>query len=144
MRLNGDGWRPETEVFGKLRHISPPSSTKEWRQVKGWLNQLTRFVANGEKTVSALDVAQQSNSPADWEAFLACLEKHATSIMHPREHKEFMIGVDASTVGCGAVLLQKGCGIICCASGTWRTEQRHWKSNRLEVEAIVKGLTKIF
>ena len=142
MRLDGDGWRPEIEVFEKLRYISPPSSAPEWRQVKGWLNQLTRFVVNGEKVVSALDMAQQSRMPTDWEAFLACLEKHTTSIMHPREHEEFMIGVDASTVGWGAVLLQKGRGIICCASGTWRTDQKHWKSNRLEVEAIVKGLTK--
>ena len=67
-------------------------------------------------------------------------------LAHPNFNKDFILRTDASNVGVGAVLLQKGDEdkefIITCASKALTSSQRNYTVQEKELFAIIFGLTK--
>ena len=135
------GWKPSSAVIDRLRAIPRPSSVSDWRAVRGWFQQIVRFLYHGETVHWALRKAEQTGDLRDWELFLRGLEDHMVKTTHPLAVDEFGLAVDASNTGWGACLMQKG-RIICCTSGLWPRIYRHRMSNDLELEAVVRALKR--
>lgn len=100
-----------------------------------------RFVHKGVSIQEALWKAEATGCEREWHKFLQGLQDHTIAIAHALPTDAFGIAVDASLEGWGAVLLQRG-GVICCASGIWKSEMKHQISNHLEIEAVLKALRK--
>ena len=107
--------------------------------MRGWFQQIIRFLYRGDDVHEALRKAEKTGSHDDWCLFLRGLESHMIRIMHPLGDDEFGLAVDASASGWGACLTQ-GRHIICCTSGLW--SKRYHVSNNLELEAIVHALKR--
>ena len=135
------GWRASASAIARLQKLQPPRTQTEWRAIKGWFQQLVRFVVNGRVVQGALRKAEESGRVEDWQTFLSGLEQHTVACTHAKETADFGIAVDSSGSGWGAVLLQQK-QIICCASGLWPQALKHQISNHLEMEAVVKALRK--
>lgn len=141
MKLEPNGWKPDDDSVRQLREVEPPKSTTEWRRVKGWLTQLSRFILNGDLVMQALSESELSGNPDHWKRFLGLLEEHMVRCAHPEKEGAYSICVDASLDGWGSCLIQTS-KIICCASGKWGKHFRHKRSNELEAEALVFALHK--
>eukprot|EP00210_Caulerpa_lentillifera_P005398 g5160.t1 len=121
------GWEPQSSSIDRFVSLSPPTTQQGWRSVKGWFQQLIRFVYNGIKVQSELRRAEETKSKVDWDCFVDGLI--------------YGVAVDASQTGWGACLLQHD-QVICCASGLWPKSWSHKRSNELEMEAVVRALRR--
>lgn len=54
LELSPQGWNPEKSSLKQLRDLPVPRTKKEWRSIKGWVNQLTRFILNGAHLTETL------------------------------------------------------------------------------------------
>ena len=135
------GWRPSPSLIDRLQAVPCPSTRSGWRSVRGWFQQIIRFLYHGDDVHEALRKAEKTGSPEDWCMFLRGLENHMIRIMHPLGDDEFGLAVDASASGWGACLTQ-GRHIICCTSGLWSKRYSHHVSNNLELEAVVRALKR--
>ena len=135
------GWNPTAEAMDQITALPQPQTRAAWRSVKGWFQQLVRFVKHGAGVQEALWKAEISGEKKDWLKFLQGLTDHTISIAHALPEQTFGVAVDASLGGWGAVLLQ-GDRVICCASGVWNEVLQHQISNHLEIEAVVRALNK--
>ena len=95
------GWMPSPAVIDRLRAIPRPSSVSDWRAVRGWFQQIVRFLDHGETVQWALRKAAQTGDIRDWELFLRSLEFHMVKTTHPLVVDEFGLAVDASNTGWG-------------------------------------------
>lgn len=123
----------------RLTALPTPKTRATWRSVKGWFQQLVRFIPHGHEIQELLAAAEQSGEDEDWQRFLQRLEQHTIKCTHALEGDAFGVTVDASHAGWGSCLLQHN-NIVCCASGLWAQSLRHQMSNHLEMEALVKAL----
>ena len=135
------GVQPSQSALDRLKMIPVPTTRATWRSVRGWFQQLVRFVANGAQIQEALWKAEESEEEQDWRAFLKTLEEHTIQCVHALKEGDFGVAVDASGVGWGAVLLQHE-QIVCCASGLWPASWKHQLSNHLEMEAVVLAMRR--
>lgn len=150
--LSSQGWEPNETLVGKLSHLSPPSTTKEWRAVVGWLHQLVPFLYDGMKIHYLLNRVRLTGK--GWPEFLTTLHQQMVRLHHTVPKETFVIGIDASTLGWGATLSQSGRIILCC-SGLWSTPlQTHFQkaidegsrvgawsmSNECEAEGLRRAL----
>ena len=141
MRLRTGTWEPLDDSVRQLKDTSPPKDRTGWRRVRGWLNQLNRFIHDGSKVVAALRKSEESKEDDDWKEFISLLEGHMVRCIHPKHSGAFALGVDASKEGWGACLVQSQ-SVVCCASGTFESSIRHHTSNELEAEGLVRALEK--
>ena len=136
-----NGWRPSPASIDRLQAIPCPSTRSGWRSVRGWFQQIVRFLYRGDNVHEALRKAEETGASEDWRQFVRGLETHMIRIMHPLGDDEFGVAVDASGSGWGACLTQ-GRDIICCTSGLWSKRYSHHMSNNLELEAVVRALKR--
>ena len=141
MRLRTDTWKPLDEPVRQLKDISPPKDRAEWRRVRGWLNQLNRFIHDGVKVIAALKKSEESKEEDDWRKFISLLEDHMVRCIHPKHSGAFAMGIDASKQGWGACLIQSQ-SVVCCASGTFESSMQRHTSNELEAEGLLRALEK--
>jgi len=137
--ISPDGWRPSQAAVDRLVALPRPQTRATWRSVKGWFQQLVRFIPHGQQIQQLLATAEQSGEDDDWQRFLRQLEQQTIECTHALEGDAFGVTVDSSQAGWGSCLLQND-NIVCCASGLWPQSIRHQMSNHLEMEAVVKAL----
>ena len=142
MRLDTSGWAPEMSALTQWKDMKQPVGVKAWRKVKGWWNEISRFVWKGASVAHALKECEESGRPEDWRVFLKLLEEHTVRTTLPSHDKEYSISVDASNTGWGACL-QQGHAIIACTSGLWSQQMRKHRSNELEAEGLAKALERL-
>ena len=141
MELSTEGWTPESAVLTQWKDMKPPQGIKEWRKVKGWWNEICRFVWKGATVSQALKRCEESGKSEDWTEFLKLLEQHTVRITLPSSTKEYSVSVDASSTGWGACL-QQDQAIIVCTSGLWNSQMQKHRSNELEAEALLQALQR--
>jgi len=141
-QLSSSGWTPNQQSLKQLLETPMPQGKTQWRRLRGWMNQLTRFIHRGSCAMEALQKCEKSSDVNDWRKFLMFLEQHMVRCSHPVAGEDFTIGVDASSSGWGACLIQ-GNKIVCCCSGTWEKSMKHHRSNVLEIEGLVRALNRL-
>eukprot|EP00210_Caulerpa_lentillifera_P001453 g1394.t1 len=135
------GWQPTASALDRFTSLLPPNTQSAWRSVKGWFQQLVRFIYQGTRVQSELRAAEESRTVEDWQRFIRSLLRHTIRCVHPLPSKGYGVGIDASQTGWGACLIQ-GQAVICCASGSWPKSWSHKRSNELEMEAVVHALQR--
>lgn len=140
--LTPSGLLPQDHTLQRFMDLQVPKTRQEWRRVKGWLNQLIRFIYRGQEVMEALHRAETTSSKADWDRFLHGIRDHTVRCGyddHQSGNEDYIIGVDASLDGWGAYL-GKSKIILRCAAGTWPKSYKGKLSNELEMEALCKAL----
>jgi len=135
------GWEPQPSAMHRFVGLSRPTTQHAWRSVKGWFQQLVRFLYRGAQVQSELRAAEETQSDGAWKRFIKSLMTHMIRCIHPLPLDCYGVAVDASQTGWGACLVQKA-KVICCASGTWPKVWSYKRSNELEMEAVVRALTR--
>eukprot|EP00210_Caulerpa_lentillifera_P000116 g111.t1 len=97
------GWEPQSSSIDRFVSLSPPTTQQGWRSVKGWFQQLIRFVYNGIKVQSELRRAEETKSKVDWDCFVNGLMSHMVRCTHPLPKASYGVAVDASQTGWGHV-----------------------------------------
>lgn len=140
VRMTPAGVKPTESIWFKLQSIPAPTDRQGWRQVRGWLVPLRRFIWQGGQVMDVLLKAEKSGKEGDWINFLCLLGKHMIHCHHvTKDVKRFTIAVDSSGQGWGACLINSG-KVIQCTSGIWGPKYKHKLSNELELEGLVKAL----
>lgn len=139
--LGADGWSPKDQTLQQLLQMPAPQNKTQWRRVRGWMNQLSRFLFNGCGAMEELDKCEKEGDSGSWQKFLVILEEHMVRCSHPVAGEAFSVCVDASGSGWGGCLIQ-GDKIICCCSGIWERTMRHHRSNVLEIEGLTRALQR--
>ncbi|KAG0418758.1 Transposon Tf2-9 polyprotein, partial [Dictyocoela roeselum] len=144
--LTQDGVRADISNLDHF-HIQTPKTKKKLQRVLGYLNWFRPFVKNYATLTSNLyKKLKKNNEKFSWtmedskelDKIISEIKKNQ-NLSHPNLNEDYMLEVDASKIGMGATLSQKG-RIIGLYSATFKKNELNYTISEKECYAILKAL----
>ncbi|GJT55336.1 putative reverse transcriptase domain-containing protein [Tanacetum coccineum] len=144
--VNHDGIHVDPSKVESVKNWKTPESSTEIRSFLGLAGYYRRFIENFSKIAKPLTLLTQKNKTYVWgdeqeEAFRILKEKlcNAPVLALPDGPDDFVVYCDASKLGFGCVLMQKG-KVIAYASRQLKTHEKNYTTHDLELGAVVFAL----
>ncbi|KAL5583507.1 hypothetical protein UlMin_015949 [Ulmus minor] len=144
-----DGITVDPTKIEAVSRWSTPTSVTEIRSFLGLAGYYRRFVEGFSSLAAPLTALTKKEKKFEWtdkcERSFQELKQRLTSapiLILPSEDKEFTVYCDASKIGLGAVLMQKG-KVIAYASRQLKVHEKNYPTHDLELAAVVFSLKYI-
>lgn len=143
-----DGIRPDPEKIEKVRDYPIPQNLTQLRAALGLFSYYRKFVKDFSKIAKPLNLLMKKDAPFNWtqkqqnafDRLKECLIK-APVLTYPEFSRPFIIFTDASGIGLGAVLSQKGEDgrehVIAYASRSLNKAEQNYSVTEQECLAVV-------
>ncbi|GJU96135.1 putative reverse transcriptase domain-containing protein [Tanacetum coccineum] len=144
--INGNGIHVDPSKIEAVKNWKAPRTPTEVRSFLGLVGYYRRFIENFSKIAKSLTILTQKSKTFDWGeehelAFQTLKDKlcNAPVIALPDGPKDFVVYCDASKIGLGCVLMQRGKGIA-YASRQLKIHKKNYTTYDLELGAVVFAL----
>ena len=149
--VSNEGLSPDPEKLKAIEDYPQPRDLTELRRFIGLASYYRRFVSGFSEIVAPLHKLMQKGTNFIWhstceEAFKKIKQQLVTSpvLAFPNEEGQFVLYTDASNVGIGAILAQRGPSgderVISFASKGFSSAEKNWTTTEKEAFAIVWAL----
>jgi hypothetical protein len=133
--ISGEGISVDPEKVKTISEWKRPSSVTEIRSFLGLAGYYRRFISNFARIASPLTRLTQKGVKYEWTQ--NCEE--FTILALPIMGEEFTIYCDASKIGLGCVLMQKG-KVIAYASRQLKPYEQNYPTHDMELAAVIFAL----
>ncbi|GJW15316.1 hypothetical protein Tco_0019449 [Tanacetum coccineum] len=144
--INGNGIHVDPSKIEVVKNWKAPRTPTEVRSFLGLAGYYRRFIENFSKIAKSLTILTQKSKTFEWGeeqelAFQTLKDKlcNAPILALPDGPKDFMVYSDASGIGLGCVLMQRG-KVIAYASRQLKIHENNYTTHDLELGAIMFGL----
>ncbi|GJR03324.1 reverse transcriptase domain-containing protein [Tanacetum coccineum] len=144
--INGDGIHVDPSKIEAVKNWKAPRTPSEVRSFLGLAGYYRRFIENFSKIAKPLTVLTQKSKTFDWgeeqeNAFQTLKGKlcDAPVLALPDGPEDFVVYCDASGLGLGCVLMQRG-KVIAYASRQLKIHEKNYTTHDLELGAVVFAL----
>ncbi|KAI3696894.1 hypothetical protein L6452_29499 [Arctium lappa] len=141
-----DGVKVDPSKIEAMMNWEPPKSPSEIRSFLGLAGYYRRFIQDFSKIASSLTVLTRKNVKFEWtetqeKAFRILQKKlcEAPILTLPEGSEDFVVYSDASKMGLGCVLMQRG-KVIAYASRQLKIHEQNYPTHDLELAAVVFAL----
>ncbi|GKA83682.1 putative reverse transcriptase domain-containing protein [Tanacetum coccineum] len=141
--INGDGIHVNPSKIEAVENWKAPRTPSEVRSFLGLTGYYRIFIENFSKIAKSLTVLTQKSKTFDWgeeqeNTFQTLKGKlcDAPVLVLPDELKDFVVYCDASRLGLGCVLMQRG-KVIAYASRQMKIHEKNYTTHDLELGAVV-------
>ncbi|KAI3685864.1 hypothetical protein L6452_35125 [Arctium lappa] len=141
-----DGVKVDPSKIEAMMNWEPPKSLSEIRSFLGLAGYYRRFIQDFSKIASSLTVLTRKNVKFVWtekqeKAFRVLQKKlcDAPILSLPEGSEDFVVYSDASKMGLGCVLMQRG-KVIAYASRQLKIHEKNYPTHDLELAAVVFAL----
>ncbi|GJR41406.1 putative reverse transcriptase domain-containing protein [Tanacetum coccineum] len=129
-----------------VKNWKAPRTPAKVRSFLGLAGYYRRFIENFSKIAKSLTILTQKSKTFDWGkeqelAFQTLKDKlcNAPVLAFPNGLKDFLVYCDASGIGLGCVLMQRG-NVIAYASRQLKIHENNYTTHNLELGAVVFAL----
>ncbi|KAI3669693.1 hypothetical protein L6452_41033 [Arctium lappa] len=140
------GVKVDPSKIEAMMNWEPPKSPSEIRSFLGLAGYYRRFILDFSKIASSLTVLTRKNVKFEWtetqeKAFRILQKKlcEAPILTLPEGSEDFVVYSDASKMGLGCVLMQRG-KVIAYASRQLKIHEQNYPTHDLELAAVVFAL----
>ncbi|GJR49675.1 putative reverse transcriptase domain-containing protein [Tanacetum coccineum] len=144
--INGNGIHVDPSKIEAVKNWKSPRTSTEVRSFLGLAGYYRRFIENFSKIAKSLTILTQMCKTFDWGeehelTFQTLKDKmcNAPILALPNGPKDFMVYCDASRIGLGYVLMQRG-KVIAYASRQMKIHEKNYTTHDLELGAVVFAL----
>ncbi|KAD7116931.1 hypothetical protein E3N88_04199 [Mikania micrantha] len=144
--VNENGVHVDPAKIDEVKNWSTPTTPTEIRSFLGLAGYYRRFISNFSMIVVPLTALTQKNKPYEWgpkqeEAFQTLKQKlcDAPVLTLPDGNDDFVVYCDASNLGLGCVLMQRG-KVVAYASRHLKIYEKNYTTHDLELGAVVFAL----
>ncbi|GJT08401.1 putative reverse transcriptase domain-containing protein [Tanacetum coccineum] len=144
--INGDGIHVDPSKIEVVKNWKAPRTPTEVRSFLGLAGYYRRFIENFSKIAKSLTILTQKGKVFDWGeeqelAFQTLKDKlcNAPVLALPDGPEDFVVYCDASRIGLGYVLMQRG-KVIAYASRQLKIHEKNYTTHDLELGAVVFAL----
>ncbi|GJT73884.1 putative reverse transcriptase domain-containing protein [Tanacetum coccineum] len=144
--INGNGIHVDPSKIEAVKNWKAPRTLTEVRSFLGLVGYYRRFIENFSKIAKSLTILTQKCKTFDWGeeqelAFQTLKDKlcNAPVLALPDGPKDFVVYYDASGIGLGCVLMQRG-KVIAYASRQLKIHEKNYTTHDLELGAVVFAL----
>ncbi|GKE72430.1 putative reverse transcriptase domain-containing protein, partial [Tanacetum coccineum] len=144
--INGDGIHVDTSKIESVKNWEAPRTPSEVRSFLGLEGYYLRFIENFSKIAKPLTILTQKSKTYDWgeeqeNAFQTLKDKlcNAPVLALPDRPEDFVVYCDASGLGLGCVLMQRG-KVIAYASRQLKIHEKNYTTHDLKLGAVVFAL----
>ncbi|GJS81206.1 putative nucleotidyltransferase, ribonuclease H [Tanacetum coccineum] len=144
--INGDGIHVDPSKIEAVKNWEAPRTPSEVRSFLGLAGYYRRFIENFSKIAKPLTVLTQKSKTYDWgeeqeNAFQTLKDKlcNAPVLALPDGPKDFVVYCDASSLGLGCVLMQRG-KVISYAARQLKIHKKNYTTHDLELGTVVFAL----
>ncbi|GJS27252.1 putative reverse transcriptase domain-containing protein [Tanacetum coccineum] len=144
--INGNGIHVDPSKIESFKTWKAPRTLTEVCSFLGLAGYYCRFIENFSKIAKSLTILTQKSKIFDWGeeqelAFQTMKDKlcNAPVLALPNGPKDFVVYCDASGIGLGCVLMQRG-KVIAYASRQLKIHEKNYTTHDLELGAVVFAL----
>ncbi|GJW51907.1 putative reverse transcriptase domain-containing protein [Tanacetum coccineum] len=144
--INGNGIHVDPSKIEAVKNWKAPRTPTEVRSFLGLAGYYRRFIENFSKIAKSLTILTQKCKTFDWgeeqeNAFQTLKDKlcNAPVLALPDGPEDFVVYCDASGLGLGCVLMQRG-KVIAYASRQLKIHEKNYTTHDLELGAVVFAL----
>ncbi|KAD4586323.1 hypothetical protein E3N88_23924 [Mikania micrantha] len=144
--VNEYGVHVDPAKIDAVKNWSTPKTPTEIRSFLGLAGYYRRFISNFSRIAVPLTALTQKNRPYEWgpkqeEAFQTLKQKlcDAPVLTLPDGNDDFVVYCDASNLGLGCVLMQRG-KVVAYASRQLKIHEKNYTTHDLELGAVVFAL----
>ncbi|GKA59277.1 putative reverse transcriptase domain-containing protein [Tanacetum coccineum] len=144
--INGNGIHVDPSKIEAVKNWKAPRTPTEVRSFLGLARYYCRFIENFFKIAKSLTILTQKCKTFDWGeeqelAFQNIKDKlcNAPVLAIPDGSEDFVVYCDASGIGLGCVLMQRG-KVIAYASRQLKIHEKNYTTHDLELGAVVFAL----
>ncbi|GJS38221.1 putative reverse transcriptase domain-containing protein [Tanacetum coccineum] len=144
--INGNGIHVDPSKIEAVKNWKAPRTPTEVRSFLGLAGYYRRFIKNFSKIAKSLTILTQKSKTFDWGeehelAFQTLKDKlcNAPVLALPDGPEDFVVYCDASGIGLGCVLMQRG-KVIAYASRQLKIHEKNYTTHDLELGAVVFAL----
>ncbi|KAD6796241.1 hypothetical protein E3N88_07137 [Mikania micrantha] len=144
--VNENGVHVDPAKIEAVKNRSTPKTPTEIRSFLGLADYYRRFISNFSRIAVPLTSLTQKNKPYEWglkqeEAFQTLKQKlcDAPVLRLPDGNDDFVVYCDASNLGLGCVLMQRG-KVVAYASRQLKIHEKNYTTHDLELGAVVFAL----
>ncbi|GKA49101.1 putative reverse transcriptase domain-containing protein [Tanacetum coccineum] len=144
--INGDGIHVDPNKIEAVKNWEAPRTPSEVRSFLGLAGYYRRFIENLSKIAKSLTILTQKCKTFDWGeeqelTFQTLKDKlcNAPILALPDGPEDFVMYCDASGIGLGCVLKQRG-KVIAYASRQLKIHEKNYTTHYLELGAVVFSL----
>ncbi|GJZ59856.1 putative reverse transcriptase domain-containing protein, partial [Tanacetum coccineum] len=144
--INGDGIHVDPSKIKAVKNWEAPRSPSEIRSFLGLAGYYRRLIENFSKIAKPLTVLTQKSKTFDWgeeleNAFQTLKGKlyDAPVLALPDRLEDFVVYCDASGLGLGCVLMQRG-KVIAYASRQLKNHEKNYTTHDLELGTVMFAL----
>ncbi|GJZ20978.1 putative reverse transcriptase domain-containing protein [Tanacetum coccineum] len=144
--INGNGIHVDPSKIEVVKNWKAPRTLTKVRSFLGLAGYYRRFIKNFSKIAKSLTILTQKSKTFEWGeeqelAFQTLKDKlcNALVLALPDGPEDFMVYCDASRIGIGYVLMQRG-KVIAYASRQLKIHEENYTTHDLELGAVVFAL----
>ncbi|GJW74160.1 putative nucleotidyltransferase, ribonuclease H [Tanacetum coccineum] len=144
--INGNGIHVDPSKIEAVKNWKAPRTLTEVRSFLGLAGYYRRFIENFSKIAKSLTILTQKSKTFNWGeeqeyAFQTLKDKlcNAPVLALPDGSEDFVVYCDASRIGLGCVLMQRG-KVIAYASRQLKIYENNYTTHDLELGAVVFAL----
>ncbi|GKA15836.1 putative reverse transcriptase domain-containing protein [Tanacetum coccineum] len=144
--INGNGIHVDPSKIEAVKNWKAPRTSTEVRLFLGLAGYYRRFIENFSKIAKSLTILTQKSKTFDWGeeqelAFQTLKDKlcNAPVLALPDGPEDFVVYCDASGIGLGCVLMQRG-KVIAYASRQLKIHVKNYTTHDLELGVVVFSL----
>ncbi|GKB60044.1 putative reverse transcriptase domain-containing protein, partial [Tanacetum coccineum] len=144
--INGNGIHVDPSKIEAVKNWKAPRTLTEVRSFLGLAGYYRRFIENFSKIAKSLTILTQKSKTFEWGeehelAFQTLKDKlcNAPVLALPDGPEDFVVYCDASGIGLGCVLMQRG-KVIAYASRQLKIHEENYTTHDLELGAVVFAL----
>ncbi|GKE81761.1 putative reverse transcriptase domain-containing protein [Tanacetum coccineum] len=144
--INGNRIHVDPSKIEVVNNWKAPRTPTEVRSFLGLAGYYRRFIENFSKITKSLTILTQKSKTFDWGeeqelTFQTLKDKlcNAPVLALPDRPKDFMVYYDASGIGLGCVLMQRG-KVISYAFKQLKIHEKNYTTHDLELGAVVFAL----
>ncbi|GJR68170.1 putative reverse transcriptase domain-containing protein [Tanacetum coccineum] len=144
--INGNGIHVDPSKIEAVKNWKAPRTLTEVRSFLRLVGYYRRFIENFYKIAKSLTILTQKSKTFDWGeeqelAFQTLKDKlcNAPVLALPDGPEDFVVYCDASGIGLGCVLMQRG-KVIAYASRQLKIHEKNYTTHDLELGAVVFAL----
>ncbi|GKA68796.1 putative reverse transcriptase domain-containing protein, partial [Tanacetum coccineum] len=144
--INGNGIHVDPSKIEAVKNWKAPRTPTEVRSFLGLAGYYRRFIENFSKIAKSLTILTQKCKTFNWGkeqelAFQTLKDKlcNAPVLALPDGPEDFVVYYDASGIGLGCVLMQRG-KVIAYASRQLKIHEKNYTTHDLELGAVVFAL----
>ncbi|GJR34642.1 putative reverse transcriptase domain-containing protein [Tanacetum coccineum] len=142
--INGNGIHVDPSKIEAVKNWKAPRTPTEVRSFLGLAGYYCRFIENFSKIAKSLTILTQKSKTFDWGkeqelAFQTLKDKlcNAPVLALPDGLEDFVVYCDASGIGLGCVLMQRG-KVIAYASRQLKIHEKNYTTYDLELGAVIE------